>query len=124
MKTRLNIVVTFEEISSKRFAATARHENTSTRGQGASADVAVYRAVQDLIVAYQTAEESELEGTTEPEQRDPRKGTYLIAAGRRVGERCVFQRFLAELEAGELWEVKFEDGEIGREKSRFLERAR
>jgi hypothetical protein len=113
----MNVVLSFKEISSRKFQATATSGKTSANGDGSSLDVAAARAVQNLVLY--TAE-GEPNGPTDIATDQ----TYYISAGKRVGESCAFVKIVAVLDDTEIWEVEYLDGTRGREKSKFLERTK
>jgi len=103
----------------------------SGQGTASSKDVAASRALQNCIKAFEDLEPDE---TDEPAptpdapvaQGDSRLGRrYNVLKGRREGESCTFLRHVATREdSSENWDVKYDDGTVGMENSRYLMKAK
>jgi len=104
----------------------------SGQGTASSKDVAASRALQNCIKALEEAEEPDepAEAVVAPGapavQGDPRQGSrYDVLKGRREGETCTFLRHVGTKEDGsENWDVKYDDGCVGLENSRYLMKAK
>jgi hypothetical protein len=97
----------------------------SGQGTASSKDVAASRALQNCIKALEDIEEPEEPVAPPPApvvQGDSRVGRrYSVLKGRREGETCTFLRHVGTREdSSENWDVKYDDGTIGLENSRFL----
>lgn len=113
----ITIELDYKEVVPRRWAAIARHGKTFARGDGSSADVACSRAVQNLILAVQE-EQPALPVDIETDSREGRQ--FYVSAGKHGGETCHFSRLVATLEDCEIWEVRYQDGSVGRERSKYL----
>jgi len=117
--------------SGKSWAATCEAPGVSGQGKASgqgtasSKDVAASRALQNCIKALEDLEPEEAEEVavaTAAAGGDQRQGRrYSILKGRREGETCTFLRQVGtKPDSSELWDVKYDDGTVGQENSRYL----
>lgn len=99
----------------------------SGQGTASSKDVAASRALQNCIKALEDLEPEEAElPPADAVTGDPRQGLrYNVLKGRREGETCTFLRHVGtKADMSENWDVKYDDGTVGSENSRYLMKTR